>query len=46
MGQSMRPIPWDQLRYSHDVDGYELNVTEDRLSVSMRRGPREYSLIL
>jgi hypothetical protein len=32
MGQSMRPIPWDQLRYSHDVDGYELNVTEDRLS--------------
>lgn len=31
LGESYYPIPWDQLRYNEQLDGYELNISEDRL---------------
>ena len=32
MGRSFFPIPWSQLSYSHDHDGYVTSVTEAQLS--------------
>jgi PRC-barrel domain len=31
MGQDYLPLPWHLLRYSEDLDAYELNVTADQL---------------
>lgn len=31
LGQSHYPVPWGQLTYSRDYDGYVTNLTEERL---------------
>ena len=31
IGESRRPVPWDQLRYNTQLDAYELNLSEDQL---------------
>ena len=31
LGESRRPVPWDQLRYNTQLDAYELNLSEDQL---------------
>jgi hypothetical protein len=31
MGEEFRALPWSALRYNEQIDGYELNVTEDQL---------------
>jgi sporulation protein YlmC with PRC-barrel domain len=35
MGQSYYPLPWSVLRYNEELDGYEVNLTEEQL----RGGP-------
>lgn len=31
LGESYYPLPWSILRYNEDLDGYEVNLTEDQL---------------
>lgn len=31
LGESRRPVPWEQLRYNTQLDAYELNLSEDQL---------------
>lgn len=31
LGESRRPVPWDQLRYNTQLDAYELNLSQDQL---------------
>jgi len=38
MGESYYPLPWDMLGYNEALDGYEVDITEERL-----RGAPSYS---
>lgn len=31
MGEKYHPLPWDQLNYNEDDDGYVVNLTKDQL---------------